>query len=321
MNGRVYDANIARFLSPDPMLQAPNNALNYNRYSYCMNNPLLYTDPSGEYALIDDLIVMGVGGLINLGVNALQGNVNSWGEGIGYFVTGAAAAEVTIYTGPVAGGAVLGIGNDLTNQISNNGIENVNVGQTVFAGFMGGATAYVGGQITGFVSPYISGLTSKIASPVIQQSLTQGLTNATSGFVLGTGISLLNGNDWQTALSDGGQGALFGGGLGLTTGAISGLHYSKKHGLDPWSGKSKWRTEPAGVQEQLALDAAKQGAGKEIMQGKINDPYWKNHQKMEYVVKSENGQNVVIHYWRDPKTGMISNFKFKNAPVYNLFGR
>jgi hypothetical protein len=46
-NGRVYDPTIARFLSPDPMLQSPNNALNYNRYTYCLNNPLLYTDPSG----------------------------------------------------------------------------------------------------------------------------------------------------------------------------------------------------------------------------------------------------------------------------------
>ncbi len=47
MNGRVYDPLIARLLSPDPMLQAPDNALNYNRYTYCMNNPLFYTDPSG----------------------------------------------------------------------------------------------------------------------------------------------------------------------------------------------------------------------------------------------------------------------------------
>ena len=30
------------------MLQAPNLPLNYNRYTYCMNNPLLYTDPTGN---------------------------------------------------------------------------------------------------------------------------------------------------------------------------------------------------------------------------------------------------------------------------------
>jgi len=34
-------------LSPDPVTQAPENAQNYNRYSYAYNNPLKYTDPSG----------------------------------------------------------------------------------------------------------------------------------------------------------------------------------------------------------------------------------------------------------------------------------
>jgi RHS repeat-associated protein len=47
MNGRLYDPYLQRFLSPDPTVQAPGNAQSYNRYSYCMNNPLMYTDPSG----------------------------------------------------------------------------------------------------------------------------------------------------------------------------------------------------------------------------------------------------------------------------------
>ncbi len=48
MNGRVYDPLISRFLSPDPFVQAPNIAMGYNRYAYCLNNPLIYTDPSGN---------------------------------------------------------------------------------------------------------------------------------------------------------------------------------------------------------------------------------------------------------------------------------
>jgi murein DD-endopeptidase MepM/ murein hydrolase activator NlpD len=47
MNGRVYDPVIARFLSPDPFVQFPGVADGYNRYSYVMNNPLIFTDPSG----------------------------------------------------------------------------------------------------------------------------------------------------------------------------------------------------------------------------------------------------------------------------------
>ena len=49
MNGRMYDPLQGRFLSPDPFVQAPQNPQNYNRYSYCLNNPLKYTDPSGEF--------------------------------------------------------------------------------------------------------------------------------------------------------------------------------------------------------------------------------------------------------------------------------
>jgi uncharacterized protein RhaS with RHS repeats len=44
----LYDPAVGRFLSPDPYVQAPGNWLNYNRYSYCLNNPLIYTDPDGE---------------------------------------------------------------------------------------------------------------------------------------------------------------------------------------------------------------------------------------------------------------------------------
>lgn len=49
MNGRVYDPTLGRFLSPDNYVQAPDNSQSFNRYSYCLNNPLKYTDPSGEF--------------------------------------------------------------------------------------------------------------------------------------------------------------------------------------------------------------------------------------------------------------------------------
>jgi len=45
----VYDAEIGRFLQADPNIQAPTNSQNYNRYSYVLNNPMSYTDPSGYF--------------------------------------------------------------------------------------------------------------------------------------------------------------------------------------------------------------------------------------------------------------------------------
>jgi len=47
MNGRCYDPVVGRFLSPDIIVQNPNNTQCYNRYSYAINNPLKYSDPSG----------------------------------------------------------------------------------------------------------------------------------------------------------------------------------------------------------------------------------------------------------------------------------
>jgi RHS repeat-associated protein len=49
MNGRLYDPMVHRFLQPDNNIQDPYNTQNYNRYSYVMNNPTKYTDPTGEF--------------------------------------------------------------------------------------------------------------------------------------------------------------------------------------------------------------------------------------------------------------------------------
>ena len=50
MGGRQYDPQLARFLQPDVFVQAPHNMQSFNRYSYAMNNPFRYVDPSGYVA-------------------------------------------------------------------------------------------------------------------------------------------------------------------------------------------------------------------------------------------------------------------------------
>jgi len=49
MKGRIYDPELGRFLQADPFVQAPDNSQSLNRYSYVLNNPLSYTDPSGFF--------------------------------------------------------------------------------------------------------------------------------------------------------------------------------------------------------------------------------------------------------------------------------
>jgi len=58
MNGRLYDPVLGRFFSPDNYVQMPDNSQNFNRYSYCLNNPLKYTDPSGNLFGIDDAVIV-----------------------------------------------------------------------------------------------------------------------------------------------------------------------------------------------------------------------------------------------------------------------
>jgi RHS repeat-associated protein len=51
-NARYYDPLIGRFISPDTIVPDPMNPQSLNRYSYCLNNPLKYTDPTGHLVLI-----------------------------------------------------------------------------------------------------------------------------------------------------------------------------------------------------------------------------------------------------------------------------
>jgi RHS repeat-associated protein len=48
LNGRVYDPQIGKFTGTDPLVAHPYTAQGWNRFAYVSNNPLRYTDPTGE---------------------------------------------------------------------------------------------------------------------------------------------------------------------------------------------------------------------------------------------------------------------------------
>ena len=94
-NARLYDPYLARFLSPDPYIQEPTNPQNFNRFSYCLNNPLKYSDPTGELAWFLPMVIGGaVFGTGNLASHVIRGDVNNWGNGLKYFGQGATAGVV-----------------------------------------------------------------------------------------------------------------------------------------------------------------------------------------------------------------------------------
>ncbi|MFW6063564.1 MAG: RHS repeat-associated core domain-containing protein, partial [Chloroflexota bacterium] len=49
MNARYYAPGIGRFVSPDTLVPDPAQPQSFNRYSYGLNNPVNYTDPTGHY--------------------------------------------------------------------------------------------------------------------------------------------------------------------------------------------------------------------------------------------------------------------------------
>lgn len=76
MNGRVYDPMLARVLSPDNLLPNMYSQSGLNRYAYCHNNPLMYSDPDGN-----NPIIAWIGGaFIMLGKLYYDGKKSNHGE-------------------------------------------------------------------------------------------------------------------------------------------------------------------------------------------------------------------------------------------------
>jgi RHS repeat-associated protein len=96
MNGRLYDPKLHRFLQPDNFVQDTSDTQNFNRYSYVLNNPLKYTDPSGELKINWNDIAAGaaivVGTVLSATGFAAVG-IPLIGAGLAHF--GAAYAEYT----------------------------------------------------------------------------------------------------------------------------------------------------------------------------------------------------------------------------------
>ena len=170
MNARLYDPLVGRFLAPDPFVQEPDFTQNFNRYSYCLNNPLKYTDPNGEFVFTTTVMVsLFVGSVIGIGAGVWQGVKIAEAKGL----TGWDKA-LTIAGGGLIGGVA--------------GFASGYVGAAVGAaasvgGFLGGAVAgaaagATGGAINGFGQ-------TMLATGDFCQSLNQMVFQAGAGSLSG----------------------------------------------------------------------------------------------------------------------------------------
>lgn len=178
MNDRIYDPVLGRFLSPDNYVQESENSQNFNRYSYCLNNPLKYIDPSGDTFL--ELAFFSTMGAIMGGLQAEMSGENFWK---GAIVGGASAA------------ATYGIG-QLFGDTGSFGHEMLRAGAH---GLSSGVFAALNGE--NFASSFFSGAASSgIGSFAQSENINSGLMVASTTAMGGVVAWAMGGDFLQGAI-------------------------------------------------------------------------------------------------------------------------
>lgn len=217
MNGRLYDPVLRSFLMPDNFIQQPENTQNYNRYAYCLNNPLLYTDPSGEFIPFLAAVAIGAGiAALTYTLTAYYGNTYfSWGGFAQATFIGAASAAVTF-----------GIGSASSSLFTN--FYSKAVFQAVSHGtFQGSMSGLQGGS---FWSGFAAGALSSIAASAYMGGESMDGLGAKAHAISGTGFNSIGDNLGGAGMIAfgtiaGGAGASLTGG-NFWVGAVTGLTVS-----------------------------------------------------------------------------------------------
>ena len=222
MNGRLYDPLLRRFLNADENIQDPHNTQNYNKYGYVMNNPLMYSDPSGEFfvflglgALFWKAVIIGAAvGLASYTVGlAVTGNLHQWNIGGALKSTfwGAVSGAVSFGIGEVFSTTLktgLTVAESLKGSIGKLGLALVRAGthavsQGVLSAMQGGD--FVSGAAAGFFGSLGAdawgGAMKNLGYEKFAESTVGTVTfGALSG---GIGAELSGGNFWQGAVTGG----------------------------------------------------------------------------------------------------------------------
>ena len=325
MNGRIYDPHLGRFLSADPVVQAPGDLQSYNRYSYVRNNPLTYTDPSGYswwsshvsklWHLAGDLLKKFWKPIV---VTVIAVVVT--------FVTAGLAAPAFVgpggalgLWGSVATGAIAGAAGGFAAGFSGTLLY----GGSLSDAFQNGLTGAVWGAVAGAVGGYINAaqwgtLCATLAHGVTGSllSLSQG-SSLESGFLSGFGAGVVSGymagaNIAVKTIASaivGGTASVMGGGKfenGAVTGAFATLVASL---MTPSSNKTVVRGSEDGPLATAYVGGAGDSRDSGIIgrlfgrRGGVNDAYFEHNQdaqlKQWISLNAEAGNKIRLigHSW------------------------
>ena len=234
MNGRLYDPAVGRFISPDPYVQMPDQTQNLNRYTYCLNNPLLYVDYNG-YTLFSSL-----GDWISKNANQI----------ITIAATVAVVAAVTVATGGLgtfAAAAIIGGAGGFTSGAVSTWLGGGSFMQGMGSGIINGAIGAVAGMAGGAAAGWASENIGSFALNSLEISGKSALGGALSGAIGGAASGGAGGfiagfimtGDVNQAFQMAGQGAIFGGIAGGAIGGYKGYKDAKILGNNPWTGADK----------------------------------------------------------------------------------
>lgn len=318
MNGRMYDFNIGRFLSPDNYVQMPDDSQSFNRYSYCLNNPLKYTDPTGEIAIWDDIIIGAAAFLSSYVSSGIS--THNWGwKSVKAGIFSTAASVIGMCTGGGFAGSVWANAGRIA---ANNSISSFMPSVTIPFGkhFSLSATPVFGFGTDGFSAGLFESV--NYTNDNFSMSIGGGAGNDYMGWKASVGIGDFGVGYGQTSFS---ERTFNGNHLGAQTVGTFSVSYkdaSFSISNDLWGDrKDRWRTTAA----ELTIGSCSVGTyvygnwGAEESNGKTQDvsaPLLGRNEKMK---AWENGKVYFAPLWIGySNNNQVFRFGYSHPMVQNL---